>query len=104
MIAESTIYFSSSTKIFTSEKLTPMNEPIIYNCRKLRRNEVILSYLSSDSIIRIKREERPRFVKIFDMDKLHHPFRDFDFSDADEDDDIFLDASQIANASVQSSY
>ena len=38
------------------------------------------------------------------MDKLHHPFRDFDFSDADEDDDIFLDASQIANASVQSSY
>ena len=38
------------------------------------------------------------------MDKLHQHFPDFDFGDTDEDDDIFLNASQVANDSLQSSY
>ena len=38
------------------------------------------------------------------MDKLHKLFPGFDFGDGDEDDDIFLDASQAANDSIQSSY
>ena len=46
-----------------------------------------------DGIIRIKHEEGARPVKIFHMDKLHLLFPDFDFGDADEDDDIFLDVS-----------
>ena len=38
------------------------------------------------------------------MDKLHGLFPGFDFGDADDEDDIFLDASQVVNDSVQSSY
>ena len=38
------------------------------------------------------------------MDKLDQFFPDFDFGDVDEDDDIFLDASQVANDSAQSAY
>ena len=56
-----------------------------------------------DGIIRIKREEKARPVKIFHLGKLHQFFADFDFGDLDEDDDMFLDASQIANDFTQSS-
>ena len=31
------------------------------------------------------------------MDKLHQLFPDFDFGDANKDDDIFLDDSQVVN-------
>ena len=106
--------FSSSTKIFASENLTPMNESIAYNCCNLKRNGLIHGCFSRDGIIKIKCEERARPVMIFHMDKLHQLFPDFfgdgdtdfdfDFGDADEDDDIFLDASQVANNSIQSSY
>ena len=83
--------FNNDTKIFTSENLTPMNESTACNCRKLKRNWLIHGIFSRDGIIRIKREERARPVKIFHMEKLQF-FPDFDFGDADEDDDIFLDA------------
>ena len=43
-------------------------------------------------------------MKIFHMDELHGLFPDFDFGYADDKDDIFLDASQVVNDSVQSSY
>ena len=43
-------------------------------------------------------------MKIFHMDKLHELFPDFDFGDADDEDDIFLDASQVVNDLVQPSY
>ena len=55
-------------------------------------------------MVRIKCEERARPLKIFHMDKLDQFFPDFDFGDVDEDDDIFLDASQVANDSAQSAY
>ena len=38
------------------------------------------------------------------MDTLDQLFPDFDFGDANEYDNIFLDASKVANDSVQSSY
>ena len=43
-------------------------------------------------------------MKIFHMDKFHELFPDVDFGDADDEDDIFLDASQVVNDSVQPSY
>ena len=95
--------FSSSSKIFATENLTPMNESIAYNCHKLKRNGLIHGFFSRDGI-RIKDEERARPVKNFHVDKLHQLFPDFDFGDVDEDDDIFLDASQVANDSAQSAY
>ena len=76
-----------------------MIESIAYNCRKLKRNELIHSCFSRGGIIRIKQEERARPVKIFHMEKLHQFFPDFDFGDADEGDDIFLNVSAIASDS-----
>ena len=86
--------FSSSTKIFASENITPMNKSIAYKCGNLKRNEFIHGCFSRDEMIRIKREERARLVKIFHLDKFHQLFPDFDFDDRDEDDDIFTDASK----------
>ena len=43
-------------------------------------------------------------VKIFHGDKLHGIFPDLDFGDADDKDDIFLDALQVMNDSVPLSY
>ena len=82
-----------------------MIESIAYNCRKLTRNGLIHGCFSRNGIIRMKHEERARPVKIFRIDKLCQFFPDFDFGDADEDDDIFLDTFQVViNDSVQCSY
>ena len=81
-----------------------MNESIAYNCRKLKRNGLIYGCFSKDGTVRIKREERARVVKVFHRDKLHQLLPDFDFGDTYEDDDIFLDVSQAAKNSTQSSY
>ena len=97
--------FTQNTKIFANENLTPMNESIAYNCRKLKCSGLIHGCFPRDGIVRIKRQEKDRPVKIFHMDKLHGHFPDFDFGDAEDEDDIFLDASQVVNNdSMQSSY
>ena len=96
--------FTQNIKIFASENLTPMNESIAYNCRKLKRSVLIHGCFSRDGIVRIKHREKDRPMKIFHMDKLHGVFPDFDFGDADNEDDIFLDASQVVSDSVQSGY
>ena len=75
--------FSSNIKIFARENLILMNESIADNCCNLKHNRLIYGCFSRDGIIRIKREERARPVKIFHMDKLHQLFPDFDFGDVD---------------------
>ena len=97
--------FTQNTKIFANENLRSMNESIGYNCRKLKRSGLIQGCFLRDGIVRIKRREKDRPVKIFHMDKLHGLFPDFDFGDAEDKDGIFLDASQVVNNdSMQSSY
>ena len=97
--------FTQNTKIFANENLTSVNESITCNCRKLKSSGLIHGCFSRDGIVRIKRQEKDRPVKIFHVDKLHRLFSDFDFGDAEDGDDIFLDASQVVNNdSVQSSY
>ena len=96
--------FTQNIKIFAHENLTPMNESIAYNCRKLKRSGLIYGCFLRDDIVRIKHREKDRPMKIFHMDKLHGLFPDFDFVNADDEDDTFLDASQVMNDSVQSSY
>ena len=81
-----------------------MNESIARNCRMLKRNGLIHGCFSRDRIIRIKREERARPVKIFHIEKLHQLLPDFEFGDADEHENIFLDTFKVANDSTQSSY
>ena len=86
--------FMQNTKIFANENLTPMNESIAYN-------RLIHGCFLRDGIVRINRREKDRRVKIFHIDKLHGLFPDFDFGVADDEYDIFLDASQVVNDSVQ---
>ena len=81
-----------------------MNESIAYNCRKLKHSGLIHGCFLRDGIVRIKHWEKDRHVKIFHMDQFHGIFPDFDFADADDQDDIFLNASQVVNDSVQLSY
>ena len=81
-----------------------MNESIAYNCRKLKHSGLIHGCFSRDGIFAIKYREKDRPVTIFHMDKLHGLFPDFEFRDADNEDDIFLDALQVVNDLAQSSY
>ena len=82
----------------------PMNEWIVYNWHNLKCNGFIHDCFSRDVIIRIKYKDKASLVKLFHMDTLDQLFPDFDFGDANEYDNIFLDASKVANDSVQSSY
>ena len=97
--------FTQNKKNFANENLIHMNESIAYNYRKLKHSGLIHGCFSRDGIIRIKHREKDRSVKIFHMDNLHGLFHVFDFGDARNEDDIFLDASQVMNNdSMQSSY
>ena len=98
--------FTQNTKIFANENLTPMNESIAYNCRRLKCSGLIHGCFSRDDIVRIKCWEKDRPMKISHVDKLHGLFPDFDVGDADDKDDtfLFLDASQVVDDSVQSRY
>ena len=98
--------FTQNTKIFANENLTPMNESIAYNCRRLKCSGLIHGCFSRDDIVRIKCWEKDRPMKISHVDKLHGLFPDFDVGDADDKGDtfLFLDASQVVDDSVQSRY
>ena len=92
-------------KIFANENLTPMNESIAYNCRKLKRSGLIHGCFSRDGIVRIKCRKKDRPVKIFHMDKLHGLFCDSYFGDAEDKMRVtFLCSQVVNNDSVQSSY
>ena len=76
--------FTQNTKIFANENLTPMNESIAYNCRRLKCSGLIHGCFSRDDIVRIKCWEKDRPMKISHVDKLHGLFPDFDVGDADD--------------------
>ena len=96
--------FTQNTKMFANENLAPMDESLTYNCRKLKCSGLTHDCFSRDGIVKIKRRKKDRPMKIFHMDKLHGLFPDFDFGDAFDKNDIFLDPSQVVNDSVQPSY
>ena len=92
--------FREGTKIFVNESLTPMNGFIAFNCRKLKRKELIHSCYSRNRVLNIKMTGKSRPVKIFHMESLLNLFSDFDF----EAGEMYLDASQDTDASVHSTY
>ena len=96
--------FTQNKKSFAKENLTPINQSIAYICRKLKCNGLINGCFLRDGTVRIKRQEKDRPMKIFHMDEFHGLFFGFDFGDRDDGDDIFLDALQVVNDSVQLSY
>ena len=87
--------FNVETKLYINENLTSMNESIAFNCRKLKRSNIIHTYYTREGIVHIKQVESSEPFKIFHISKLYDPFPDFVFVD-DEKGDV--------NTSVLSSY
>ena len=85
--------FSQNTKVFINENLTVMNENIAFNCRKLKRSGLVRACFTIDGIVRIKKSENSKPLKVFHMKNLHELFPDFNF---DIDEGLFHDASQDA--------
>ena len=87
--------------IFVNENLTPMNETIAYNCRKLKRGGLIHACYSRNGIVYIKENETSRPIRVFHLDKLISLFPEH-FRNNDENDQ-YHDLSGDANSSLQSS-
>ena len=94
--------FHAGTNIFVNENLTPMNETIAYNCRKLKRSCLIHACYSRNGIVCIKENETSRPIKLFHLVKLISFFPDH-FQNNDENDQ-YHDVSVDANSSLHSSY
>ena len=67
--------FTLNAKIFANDNLTPMNESSGMVSLMVASREMALSESN------VGKKDRP--VKIFNMDKLHGLFPDFDFGGAD---------------------
>ena len=76
--------FDSRTKIFINENLSPANESIAYNCRKLRRAKLIDSSYFRNGIICIKNTVNSKTEKIHYMKELRDLFSDFVSSNDEE--------------------
>ena len=85
--------FSQNTKVFINENLTVMNENIAFNGRKLKRSGLVHACFTIDGIVRIKKSENSKPLKVFHMKNLRELFLDFNFN---LDEDLFHDASQDA--------
>ena len=72
-------YFDGRTKIFINDNLSPANESITYNCRKLRRTKIIDSCYSRDGIICTKGTANSKLREIHHMKELWDLFPDFFF-------------------------
>ena len=94
--------FHAETNIFVNENLTPMNETIALNCRKLKCSGLIHACYSRNGNVYIKENETRRPIKVFHLGKLISLFPDH-FQNNDENDQ-YCDVSIDANSSLQSSY
>ena len=85
--------FSQNTEVFINENFTLMNENIALNGRKLKGSGLVHACFTTDGIVRIKKSENSKCLKVFHMKNLHELFPDFNF---DIHEDLFHDASQDA--------
>ena len=90
-----TNFKTAETRLYINEILSPMNESNSFNCRKLKRNNIIHACYTREGIDHIKQEESSKPFKIFHISKLYELFLDYVFVD-DEKGDV--------NTSVLSSY
>ena len=93
--------FSQNTQVFINENLTLMNENIAFNGRKIKRSGLVHACFTVDDIVRIKKSENSKPLKVFHMKNLRELFPDFNF---DVDEDLFLDASQDTESLVSKIY
>ena len=59
--------FHAGTNIFVNENLTPMNETIAFNCRKLKHSGLIHACYSRNGNVYIKENETSRPFKVFHL-------------------------------------
>ena len=70
-----------------------MNENIAFNGRKFKRSGLFHACFTIDGIVRIKKSENKKPLKVFHLKNLCELFPDFNF---DVDEDLFHNASQDA--------
>ena len=87
--------YNAERKLFINENLTPMNESIAFNCRKLKRSNITHAYYIRTGIVHSKQEESSKLFKMFHISNLYEFFPDFVFVD---------DKKKDVNTSVLSSY
>ena len=66
-------------KIFVDENLTNSKHQLAFNCRKLKREKLILKTYSSNGIIHIVQIHGNKPSKVFHQNKLDEFFPDFNF-------------------------
>ena len=86
--------FNVETNLYINENLTPMNKSTAFNCRKLKRSNIIHTCYTREGIVHIKEEESKKPFKIFHISKLYELFPDFVFVDDKGDVTIVIDWSQ----------
>ena len=89
--------FSQNIKVFNNEDLILMNENIAFNGKKLNRSRLVHACFTIDDIVRIKKSENSKLLKVFHMKNLRELFLDLNF---DVNEDLFHDASQDAETLV----
>ena len=89
--------------MFINENLTPVNNRIAYNCRKLKRQNLIsktytvngMVYLISSNI------KRGKPVKVFHMQTLLNLFPDVEFEASSNEEEV---VNELADESYRPSY
>ena len=66
-------------KIFLDENLTNSKHQLAFNCRKLKREKLILKTYSSNGIIHIVQIHGNKPIKVFHQNKLDEFFPGFNF-------------------------
>ena len=59
-----------NTKVFVNENLTNSNQQLAFNCRKLKREKLILKTYCSNGIIHIVQIHGNKSIKVFHQSKL----------------------------------
>ena len=68
--------FSQNIKVFNNEDLTLMNENIAFNGKKLIQSRLLHACFTIDDIVRIKKSENSKPLKVFHLKNLRELFLD----------------------------
>ena len=89
--------------MFINENLTPVNNRIAYNCRKLKRQNLISkTYTVNGMVCLISNNiKRGKPVKVLHMQTLFNLFSDAEFEASSDEEEV---VNQSADECYQSSY
>ena len=100
-IGKSTLGFNND--VFINENLTPVNNKIAYNCRKLKRQNLILKTYTINGTVHIVSNniKRGKPVKVLHMQTLFNLFPDVEYEVRNDEEE---NVDELADESYQSSY